>query len=117
MEMHWDDPEWRALNSVQRRAIRLARAKEKGRHTKAEWLMLHNIFNRCVSCGVSTDDLHGGQATKDHITSLSCDGCDCIGNLQPVCRQCNTRGIGIDLRNDALPGWQTIYLHKLGAYY
>ena len=117
MEMNWDDPEWRALSAAQRRSIRLAAAKEKGRHTKAEWKRLHDIFARCVACGVPAADLYGGEATKDHITALMWGGCDCIGNLQPVCRECNTRGVGADLRNEALPGWQTIYLHRAGAYF
>jgi hypothetical protein len=25
--------------------------------------------------------------------------------------------LGADLRSEALPGWQTIYLHKIGAYF
>jgi len=100
-----------------RRQARLDAARAKGRHTKAEWKTLHDIFGRCVSCGVGYDELNGGEATKDHIEMIALGGCDCIGNLQPVCRQCNSRGVGADLRNDALPGWQTIYLHKLGAYY
>lgn len=32
-------------------------------------------------------------------------------------RQCNSRGISGDMRFEVLPGWQTIYLHRLGAYY
>jgi 5-methylcytosine-specific restriction endonuclease McrA len=117
MEMSWDDPEWRALTSPQRRSIRLAAAREKGTHTKLEWRLLHSIFGACVSCGVPYDELYGGHATKDHIKSIMGGGCDCIANLQPVCRECNSQGIGVDLRCEALPGWQTLYLHRMGAFF
>lgn len=100
-----------------KRSQRLAIAKEKGTHTKREWTILHDIFDRCVACGIPYDHLHGGVATKDHIEMIFVGGCDCIANLQPLCRECNTSGVNSDLREQALPGWQTIYLHKLGAFY
>lgn len=101
----------------ERRSARLYAARQKGSHTKQEWSVLHDIFGACVSCGISYVSLNGGEATKDHIHAVVGGGCDCIANLQPVCRQCNSRGIGSDLRFDALPGWQTIYLHKMGSYF
>jgi hypothetical protein len=61
--------------------------------------------------------LVGGTATKDHIEPIVVGGCDCVGNLQPVCRHCNSEGVGDDFREATLPGWQTIYLHRLGAYF
>lgn len=68
------------------RAHRMRRAKEKGTHTKAEWLELKHRVGRCVACGV--DDV---ELTKDHIIPISRGGCDCIQNIQPMCQPCNTR--------------------------
>jgi hypothetical protein len=99
------------------RAERLARARSIGTHTKQEWQILHDIFGSCVGCGVAYSELIGGGASKDHILPIRFGGCDCIGNLQPVCRQCNSSGVYSDCRNAALPGWQTVYLHRLGAFF
>lgn len=101
----------------ERRQARMADARSKGTHSKIEWKILHDIFGRCVVCGIPYDNLYGGSATRDHIQPVICEGCDCIGNLQPVCRQCNSRAPMADYREYALPGWQTIYLHRLGAYF
>lgn len=103
--------------AAKRRRIRLEIARAKGTHTKTEWAVLHDLFGRCVACGIPYEMLFGGSATKDHIMPITCGGCDCIGNLQPVCRQCNTRGVFDDMREAALPGWQTIYLHRMGAFF
>lgn len=105
------------LTMHERRKVRLQNAREKGRHSKFQWNTLHDIFGICVCCGVSVDELNGGRANKDHIVPIFIGGCDCIANLQPLCHQCNTHGVGFDLREERLPGWQTIYLHRMGAYY
>jgi hypothetical protein len=105
------------LKRLFRRHGRLQAAKAVGTHTSEQWSVLHDIFGRCVACGVEYQDLHGGGATKDHIVQLSLGGCDCLANLQPACRACNSRGIGEDLRAAVLPGWQTIYLHRQGLYF
>ena len=102
--------------NAQRRQQRLEAARLKGTHTKAEWKVLSFVFDACVCCGVPYEDLHGESPTKDHIEPISCDGCDCIGNLQPVCRNCNSRGIYADWRNAARPGWVKDYLTILQAY-
>jgi 5-methylcytosine-specific restriction endonuclease McrA len=110
------DPE-RRRRSGQLRQARLEAAREKGTHTKIEWEILQNVFSECVGCGVPYEYLNGVAPTKDHIHPIFCGGCDCIANLQPVCRQCNSSGVAGDLREASLPGWQTIYLHRLGAYF
>lgn len=119
MSDDWGD--WGAaqakLKRVMRRYERMQAAKAMGTHSKEEWGTLHDVFGCCVVCGGTTDEVHGGGFTKDHIVPVAAGGCDCIGNLQPACRQCNSSGIGEDLRERALPGWQTIYLHRLGAYF
>lgn len=106
----------RNLNA-RRRQDRLTAARLKGWHTKTEWKVLHDIFGRCVVCGIPYEHLYGNSATKDHIEPVVVGGCDCIANLQPVCRGCNSRGVFHDLRERALAGWQTIYLHRMGAYF
>lgn len=103
--------------AARRRQDRLTAARLKGCHSNAEWRVLHDLFDSCVACGIPYSDLYGGRATKDHIQSLASGGCDCIANLQPLCRGCNASGDHPDLRERALPGWQTLYLHRMGAYF
>lgn len=103
--------------NARKRLDRLTAARLKGSHTKAEWETLRGIFGACLCCGIAVAELDGGRATKDHIEPIYLGGCDCIGNLQPVCRHCNSHGIFQDLRERVLPGWQTIYLHRIGAYF
>lgn len=121
MKIEPDDGDWGAAQSKLKRMLRrfdrLQAAKAIGTHTPEQWKALHDVFGSCVVCGTASDELHGGTATKDHIVQLALGGCDCLANLQPACRQCNSRGIGEDLRDQVLPGWQTIYLHRIGVYY
>jgi len=69
------------------KARRYAREKgAKGSHTLGEWQNLcikHN--NKCVSCGEEK------KLTKDHIIPLSKGGTDYIKNIQPMCRNCNSK--------------------------
>lgn len=66
------------------RSQRLAKAREMGWHTEVQWLALVKICgDKCVRCGMQ------GRVEKDHIVPLYQGGCDCIGNLQPLCPRCN----------------------------
>lgn len=105
------------LKRVMRRYERVQAAKAKGTHEKHEWFALADVFGRCVACGLPYEEMAGGGPTKDHIQMVALDGCDCIANIQPVCRHCNSRGIGEDLRAHALPGWSTLFLHRMGVYF
>ncbi len=64
-----------------------------GSHTEQEWLDLLEKWNwRCFYCAEpvqrnSPDPNH--EATKDHMTPISRDGVDFIGNIVPACRHCN----------------------------
>jgi hypothetical protein len=105
------------LRRVMRRYERMQAAKAKGTHDKREWSALAGVFGRCVVCNTPYEEMSGGSPTKDHIELVALGGCDCIANIQPACRQCNSRGIGEDLRSRAIPGWSTLFLHRMGVYF
>ena len=76
-----------AENISHLKANRYARERgAKGNHTLKEWQDLkekHN--NRCAICGEEKP------LTKDHIIPLSKGGNNYITNIQPLCRNCNSR--------------------------
>lgn len=94
---------------------RLVAARAKGTHTRAEWLAIQDVFRECVICGVPQAHLYGNSLTKDHIVSVREGGCDCIANIQPVCRNCNSRkGVSEgDCRLDARADWVQAYLGRM----
>ena len=69
------------------KARRYAREKNaEGSHTLEEWQGLKEIYdNKCVHCGEKK------KLTKDHIIPLSKGGTDYIINIQPLCRNCNSK--------------------------
>ena len=71
-------------SSAEKRRIRLARAREKGTHTKEQWEELRDAFGRCLRCGDTESALQ-----KDHIIPLYQGGSDCVTNIQPLCKSCN----------------------------
>jgi 5-methylcytosine-specific restriction endonuclease McrA len=118
--MMWSPTRWeredrlRREANVRRRAERMAAARAKGTHTKEEWRILFSLFGECVICGVPYESLHGGEPCKDHILPIRFEGCDCIGNIQPVCRNCNSRKVcDTDFRNIARPDWATEFTKRL----
>lgn len=68
------------------RAFWMWKAREKGTHTKQQWIELRDRIGCCMHCG--SDDV---ELTKDHIHPISRGGCDCIENIQPLCQSCNSR--------------------------
>src|SRR5262245_39607928 len=86
----WEQRE-RRREAAAARYERLRQARLKGTHTSLEWKALQLALGFCVGCGISFECLYGGEPTKDHIVSLTDDGCDCIANIQPLCRECNSR--------------------------
>lgn len=82
-------------NIAHLKARRYAREKNaEGSHTLIEWNELKMKFNqRCAIC----NELK--KLTKDHIIPLSEGGADFIGNIQPLCKNCNSRK------------WKFIYEH------
>lgn len=69
------------------KATRYARKKgAEGSHTLEEWNSLKEKFNnKCAICKENKP------LTKDHIIPLSENGTDYIGNIQPLCRNCNSK--------------------------
>lgn len=81
----------RKRENRERRKQRVAAARLLGTHTEEEWIALcQEMGNRCVRCGIAAAELYGGTLTKDHIRPFYQGGCDCIQNLQPMCRNCNS---------------------------
>jgi len=69
------------------KARRYAREKGAvGSHTLEEWNDLKIEFNnKCAFCREEK------KLTKDHIIPLSENGTDYIDNIQPLCRNCNSK--------------------------
>lgn len=69
------------------KARRYARERNaEGRHSLGAWHKMEAIFGgRCWECGEVKP------LTKDHIIPLSAGGTDYIWNIQPLCRNCNSK--------------------------
>lgn len=92
---------------------RMAAAKAQGTHLPVEWQVLMNMFGHCVRCGAT-----GYALTKDHIIPVAHGGCDCIANLQPLCRACNTAApCGSDYRESAMPDWSARLADIMGRIF
>lgn len=74
-------------NIAHLKSRRYAREKgAEGSHTLKEWQELKKKFNyKCAICGEKK------LLTKDHIKPLSKGGTDYIENIQPLCRNCNSK--------------------------
>lgn len=67
------------------RSQRLSDARKKGSHQAAEWKAMVEFFGAtCVKCGAD------GKIVKDHIIPIYQGGSDCITNIQPLCKTCNS---------------------------
>lgn len=65
------------------RRVRMAHIE--GQHTQAEWESLCDAAGRrCLCCGIRT------VLTRDHIIPVALGGTNDIGNIQPLCRACNS---------------------------
>jgi 5-methylcytosine-specific restriction endonuclease McrA len=66
---------------------RARRKGSNGSHTASEWKAIKTYYgNICLACGCNQCQL-----TKDHILPLVMGGTDNADNLQPLCKQCNSR--------------------------
>lgn len=75
------------VNMAHLKARRYARQKGAlGNHTLQEWENLKKLYDqKCAYCRESKP------LTKDHIIPLSKGGSDFIENIQPLCRNCNSK--------------------------
>lgn len=81
---------WKKKNPERMAFLKARRyARERGAlgsHTYQEWIDLKVKFrHKCASCFESKP------LTKDHIVPLSKGGSDKIENIQPLCRNCNSK--------------------------
>ena len=69
------------------KARRYARERNaEGSHTLLQWQMLKaSYYYKCAICGDKKP------LTKDHIIPLSKGGTDYIENIQPLCKNCNSK--------------------------
>jgi 5-methylcytosine-specific restriction endonuclease McrA len=75
------------IQSENRRRARKANAE--GSHTEAEWEALKAHYNySCLCCGRQEPAI---TLARDHVKPLDAGGSDDIGNLQPLCKSCNSR--------------------------
>jgi uncharacterized protein YdaU (DUF1376 family) len=104
---------WGDVTPGDTRSARLARAREKGRHTPAEWDAMVEVFGgACVACGA--DD---AKPCRDHITPIYRGGSDAIENIQPLCLACNSKKgpDATDYRAEAVPEWRAAFAERLAA--
>lgn len=83
---------WERRNPEKRRAIyhrRRARLSQaEGSFTAQEWEELKARYgNICLRCGRGEPEV---QLTPDHVVALAAGGRNDIGNIQPLCRSCNS---------------------------
>lgn len=98
------------LRNRERRRERLAAARELGRHSRSEWLDMIAVFKGlCVRCR------RRRPVTQDHIVPLYRGGSDAIGNIQPLCRPCNSASANVDFRDKARTAWTPEKIRELRA--
>jgi uncharacterized protein YdaU (DUF1376 family) len=82
----WGHDDVKKAQHYATRSERLAAAREKGKHTAAEWEAMLDAYGRqCLKCQ-STENV-----VKDHIVPIYQGGDDSIQNIQPLCVSCNSR--------------------------
>lgn len=80
------DPNYFRISCSKRRAMLRG---AKGTFSLKEWESLKQQFNfTCPACGKSEPEI---KLTVDHIIPLLKGGSNDIGNIQPLCKPCNSR--------------------------
>jgi 5-methylcytosine-specific restriction endonuclease McrA len=90
-----------SASNYRKRQIRLSNAKLRGTHNDTQWIGLVDYCGfRCVICR-STDGIQ-----KDHIVPIYQGGCDCIENIQTLCRSLNASK-GPSAEDSRPVGWRS----------
>ena len=80
-----NDPDYWAVAKAKRKTMIL---KNGGSHTLQEWNDLKRKYNyTCPMCGRKEPEI---RLTQDHKIPLSKGGSNDIGNIQPLCKRCNS---------------------------
>jgi uncharacterized protein YdaU (DUF1376 family) len=99
----------RQKTGAELRSERMTVARQKGKHTKAEWESLREFCGyRCVKCGAE------GRQDRDHIVPVYQGGSDGIDNIQPLCARCNA-GKGPESVDYRPGGWQAFVERSLSV--
>lgn len=102
---------WEAAHpghKAERKARRERRLKENGgSHTWDDWVALCDRYEwHCLRCGGQGGT---GYLTRDHVIPVSLGGANDIGNIQPLCYECNQIK-GKDT-TDYRPRWRRVEDH------
>jgi 5-methylcytosine-specific restriction endonuclease McrA len=84
---------WKRANPYKVKALwnkrRLAKNESLDNFTADEWQTLKDAYdNTCLCCLKQEPDV---QLTADHVVPVSKGGTNGIGNIQPLCKDCNCR--------------------------
>lgn len=107
---------WGDAAGRETRSERLSQARKISTHTADEWAAMVDVFGGCVKCGVKNEDVHGGAVCKDHIAPIVHGGSDGLDNLQPLCRECNSKKAAndrTDYRDRANKTWRELLAKRL----
>ena len=87
------------------RRERMLSAREKGTHTKDEWLEMKQFFNICVRC---EGESNLKNQERDHVIPIYKGGSDSVKNLQPLCARCNSK------KGPETIDWRLVFCEKHG---
>jgi hypothetical protein len=81
-----DMRKYKLMDENKRRALKV---KDYCNITIEEWSNLKELYGyKCVCCGRKEPDI---KLAQDHIIPISRGGPNHIGNIQPLCKRCNTK--------------------------
>lgn len=68
------------------------RSSSKNQFSHQSWVELKARYKfRCVRCSKREENTPEGQLTVDHVIPIKMGGSKKIGNIQPLCLDCNRK--------------------------